>query len=71
MTTSGIIETGLSDRNMVFTVLTIKLPRPKAVTVAIRSLKKFDSDAFKEDLDKVPFSTAYIFDNIDGIYWMW
>lgn len=36
-----------------------------------RSLKKFDSDAFNEVLDKVPFSAAYVFEDIGNIYWMW
>ena len=49
---------------MVYTILKSKLPCPKAVTVTTRSLKKFDSNAFKEDLVKVPFSAAYVFDNI-------
>ena len=28
-------------------------------------------EAFLEDLSKVPFSTAHVFDDPDDVYWCW
>ena len=54
-----------------YTVLETKLLRPKAEIVKKRSFKQFKQQAFLEDLSKVPFSTAYIFDDPDDVYWLW
>ena len=32
-------------------------------------LKKFDSKAFNDDVSQVPFHVAFIFDDVDDIYW--
>ncbi|CAH3152737.1 unnamed protein product [Porites lobata] len=32
-----------------------------------RSMKRFNQEAFLEDLSKVPFSTAYVFDDPDDV----
>ena len=71
MKNSGVIDTGLSDHNLVYTVLNTKLLRPKAEKVIKRSFKSFNQEAFLEDLSNVPFSAAYIFDDIDDVYWCW
>ena len=68
---SDVIETGLSDHYLVYTVLNIKPMRPKSELIVKRSLKNFNQKAFLEDLSKVPFSTAYIFDDPDDVYWCW
>ena len=34
-----------------------------------RSFKNFDQNEFNEDVGQVPFHAAYVFDNIDDIYW--
>ena len=36
-----------------------------------RSMKRFNQEAFLEDLSKVPFSTAYVFDDPDDVYCWW
>jgi hypothetical protein len=68
---SDVVETGLSDHYLVYTVLNIKPMRPKSEPLIKRSLKNFNQKAFLEDLSKVPFSTAYIFDDSDDVYWCW
>lgn len=64
-------EAGLSDHKMVFAVLNTKVLKPKAKTFYRRTFKTFDQVRFCEDLSKVPFSTAFTFDDIDDIYWAW
>ena len=56
---SGILEVGLSDHCLVYTVLNKKLPQPKAEIIRVRSFKNFDEGSFCSDLSLVPFSTAY------------
>ena len=34
-----------------------------------RSFKNFDQNEFYEDVGQVPFHAAYVFDDIDDIYW--
>ena len=71
MKESGSVETGLSDHKLVYTVLDSKLIRPKAAVIKKRSFKYFDQTAFLEDLNRVPFSAAYVFDDPDDVYWCW
>ena len=71
MRDSGVIETGLSDHCLVYTVLNTKLLRPKSEATIRRSFKNFDQDTFLDDLSRVPFSTAYVFDDPNDVYWCW
>ena len=54
--TSGFIDTGLSDHNLVYTVLNAKLPWPRAEKIIKRSFKTFNQELFLEDLSQVPFT---------------
>ena len=64
---SGVLEPGLSDHRLVYAILNSKLPLPKSEMVMKRSMKLFNQEAFLEDLSKVPFSTAYVFDDPDDV----
>lgn len=68
---SGTFEPGLSDHCLIYTVLNTKLLRPKAQVITVRSFKHFDQESFSNDLSKVPFSSAYVFDDPDDVYWLW
>ena len=68
---SGTLEVGLSDYCLVYTVLNKKLRQPKAETIRVRSFKNFDEGSFCSDLSLVPFSTAYVFDGPEDVYWAW
>lgn len=69
----GVLKPGLSDHKLAYAVLNSKLLLPKADMVTKRSMKYFNQlqRAFLEDLSKVPFSTAYVFDDPDDVYWCW
>ena len=68
---SGVLEPGLSDHRLVYEVLNSKLPLPKSEMVMKRSMKRFTQEAFLQYLSKVSFSTAYVFDDPDDVYWCW
>ena len=53
---SGVIHTGLSDHDLVYTVLKTRNMRSKAETITKRSFKTFHKDS------TVPFSVSYVFD---------
>jgi hypothetical protein len=65
---SDVVETGLSDHYLVYTVVNIKPMRPKSEPLIKRSLKNFNQKAFLEDLSKVPFSTAYIYSTTQTVF---
>ena len=66
---SGVIHTGLSDHDLVYTVLNTRNTRSKVETTTKRSFKTFDKDSFQADLSTVPFSVSYVFDDPDDVYW--
>ena len=47
---SGVTHTGLSDHDLVYTVLKTRHMRSKAETITKRSFKTFDKDSFQADL---------------------
>ena len=70
---TGTLEVGLSDHCLVYTltVLNKKIPQPKPEIIRVRSFKNFDEGSFCNDLSLVPFSTAYVFDEPEDVYWAW
>ena len=67
LATSGVLQAGISDHDLIFVVKKQKLPRPKATTIVFRSIKNLDHNAFLSDLKNVPWNSSYIFENIDDI----
>jgi len=72
MTDSGqVIDTGLSDHCLIYTILNTKLLRPRSKCIFKRTMNNLNQAAFLDDLSKVPFSTAYVFEDPDDVYWCW
>ena len=70
---TGTLEVGLSDHCLVYTltVLNKKIPQPEPEIIRVRSFKNFDEGSFCSELSLVPFSTAYVFDGPEDVYWAW
>ncbi len=45
--------------------------RIKATVTMKRTFKNFNRDSFPEDLSRVPSHAAYVFDDLDDVYWCW
>ena len=60
LATSGNLQVGISDHNLIFVVKKQKLPRPKATTTDFRSIKNLDQNAFLSDLKNVPWNSSYM-----------
>ena len=71
MATSGVLQVGISDHDLIFVVRKQKLPRPKARTIEFRSLKNLDQNVFLSDLRNIPWDSSYIYDNNDDIWSHW
>ena len=44
-------------------------PHPKKRKIVSRSYKNFDEEAFSEAVGVIPFNVAYVFEDVDDIYW--
>ena len=69
--TSGSLHLGLSDHDLIFTVRKNKNSRPKPRLIEFRSMKNFKLPDFLADLKRVPWSSAYTFDNADDVWAHW
>ena len=57
--TSGNLQLGLSDHDLVFVVRKNKLPRPKPRFIEYHNMKNFDNSEFLTELRNAPWGTAY------------
>ena len=61
---------GISDwHNLVSVVIKGAAPPPKKRKIISRSYKNFDEEAFSEAVGVIPFHVAYVFEDVDDIYW--
>ena len=68
---SGNLHLGVSDHELVFAVRKQKIPRPKARDVEYRSMKTLDEKELQEELTRVPWDSAYIFEDVDELWDHW
>ena len=66
-----VCRIGLSDHDLIFTVRKNKNSRPKPRLIEFRSMKNFNLPDFLADLKRVPWSSAYTFDNADDVWAHW
>ena len=66
--TSGNLQLGLSDHDLVFVVRKNKFPRPKPGLIEYRSIKNFDNEEFLTELENAPWGSAYCFSDVDDIW---
>ena len=55
---SGVMDLTMSDHFLVFAVLNLKVPKPAATYITIRSFKNYDADLFSSDISHVPWNTV-------------
>lgn len=61
---------GISDwHNLVGVVVKGATARVEKRRIKYRSFKNFDEKDFSEDVSRIPFHAAYVFDDVDDIYW--
>ena len=61
---------GISDwHNMIGVLVKGTAPKVEKHKINYRSYKNFDEKHFNDDISQVPFHAAYVFDDVDDIYW--
>ena len=61
---------GISDwHNMISCVIKGAAPPPNKRKIQCRSYRHFDEEDFSEAVGVIPFDVAYVFDDVDDIYW--
>ena len=69
--TSGPFDLNLIDHYLDYAVSRSHCPRTFPITVERRTISNYDLERFSDDLHSTPFDVAYIFEDIDDIYWAW
>ena len=63
-------STGISDwHNLISVVIKGMAPPPKVRKLLCRSYRHFDEESFSDAVGAIPFHVAYVFDDLDDIYW--
>lgn len=68
---SGTMKLGISDHDLIYTIRKQKIPRPQPKLIEYRSMKGFDAERYQADLGKIPWDSAYVYDDIDDICEHW
>lgn len=69
--TSGTLQIGLSDHDLVYIVRKQRLPKFKTKVIKSRSMKNFNLDTFLADAASTPWDTAFVYDDLDDIWAHW
>ena len=60
-----VIQSSISDHDLVYVLLCLKKLRPKPTFVTTRSYKHYNADAFLHDISQVPWSVIEAFSDVD------
>ncbi|PFX18039.1 hypothetical protein AWC38_SpisGene17611 [Stylophora pistillata] len=69
--TSGNLHLGVSYHDLVFAVRKPKIPRPNAREIEYRSMKNLDVKELLEELTRVPWDSAYTFEDVADLWDHW
>ena len=58
---SGVFDLGLSDHNLMYTVMPLQCQKFSPRTVVRRHFKHYDPGSFSADIATVPFHVSHIF----------
>ena len=62
---AGVMDSSISDHDMVFSILHLKVSQPKTTHITTRSLKNYNPDTFQFDMSGAPWSVVKVFDDVD------
>ena len=60
-----VLESSISDHDLVYITLKLKKERSKPVYITTRSYKHYKADAFYDDVSKAPWSIIDVFDDVE------
>ena len=62
---SGVLDITISDHFLVYAVLDLKTPKPKAHYITTRSYKNYTADQFCSDISRIPWNILDLKDSLD------
>ena len=62
---AGVKDSSVSDHDIVFAILRLKVSRPRIRYITTRSLKNYNPDAFQLDMSYAPWSVVEVFDDFE------
>ena len=62
---AGVMDSSISDHDMVFSILHLKVSQPKTTHITTRSLKNYNPGTFQFDMSGAPWSVVKVFDDVD------
>ena len=60
-----VLESSISDHDLVYITLKLKKERSKPVYITTRSYKHYKADTFRDDIAKAPWSIVDVFDEVE------
>ena len=66
MKDNGVMELTKSDHFLVYVVLDLKRPKPKARSVTTRVFKNYNADQFCSDISHIPWNILHLPDSLDA-----
>jgi len=60
---SGVLKSHISDQDLVYALLKLKISKPPPSYVKVRSYKNYDSQCFVSDLERVPWNEVVFVDD--------
>ncbi|KAL9959888.1 hypothetical protein ACROYT_G033260 [Oculina patagonica] len=68
---SGTMKLGISDHDLIYTIRKQKIQRPPPKLIEYRSMKNLEREEYLDNLSKIAWDSAYVFDNVDDICEHW
>ena len=65
---SGTMKLGISDHDLIYTIRKQKIQSPPPKHIQYRSMKNLE---YLDDISKIPWDSAYVYDNVDDICEHW
>ena len=63
---SGVLDLTISGHFLVYVVLDLKIPKPKARYITTRSYKNYNAEQFSSDISRIPWNILDLMDSLDA-----
>lgn len=68
---SGTVKLAISDHDLIYNIRKQKIQRPPPKLIECRSMKNLEREEYLDDLSKILWDSAFIYDNVDDICEHW
>ena len=68
---TGVSHLGISDHSLVYANLRMRREKKKLIRKTINNYKNFNSEQFRSNIERAPWSVCEVFNDIDDQLWAW